>query len=468
MSATAILVCSGTGLSVDAVDGAEVVAVDDLCSRPDAAAAALRELGATRVVLGLCDRTASSDLVHALRKAGASPFGIEAVVVGGRDPAASRLLIAALRARLDALAPDDNGKAVLATNGFSRRALFQIVPAVTHAPVAMVDEGACVGSARCGLCAEACPERAIGVAGPQPVVDDRTCTACGRCVPACPHDALRLAGSSTAQIEAQLERLLPTAPGIVFACRSADIEAPPGWPVVELPTLGLVSPGWLLQLRARGVEVQLAPCGGPCCAGAREPEAFADRMLNAIGEPQRTGEAPLHLAEPLATVAAVRRLAPRHATFVLEDDASPLGRVELAVSRCTLCGACANACPTSALQLSEGGGEIVLCHEPSACVACGRCVGACPEDALAVTRAVDMARLNRGTLQLVGAKVEPCAACGRELPPLPLRRRLRALLPSMADAPLDLCAGCAARRQAYDQSDLATERKLKWERQGPT
>lgn len=468
MSATAVLLCSGAGLGADALDGAQVIVVDDLCSRPDAAAAALRALGTTRVVLGLCDRAASSDLVHALRKAGASPFGIEAVAVGGRDPAESRLLIAALRARLDALAPGDNGKAVLATNGLSRRALFQLVPAVTHAPVAVVDEAACVGSVRCGLCAEACPERAIGVAAQQPVVDIGTCTACGRCVPLCPHDALHLAGSSTAQIEAQLEKLLPTAPGIVFACRSADVEAPPGWPVVELPTLGLVSPGWLLQLRARGVEVQLAPCGGPCCAGAREPEAFADRMLNAIGEPHRRGQARLQLAEPLATVAAVRRLAPRHATFLLSDDAAPLGRVEIVVERCTLCGACGTACPTSALQLGEGAGETVLRHEPSACVACGRCVGACPEDALAVTRAVDMARLNRGTLELVGAKVEPCAACGLELPPLPMRRRLRALLPSMADAPLDLCAECAARRPAYDHSDLSTERKLRWERQGPT
>ena len=467
MSDTAVLLCGGTGLTADAFDCAPAVVVRDLCGRPVDAASALRELAMTRVVLVLCEDKPSGDLVNALRRAGASTFGIESVVVGGRGPAEAALLVAGLVARLDALAPGDNGKPVLASNGFSRRALLQLAPVVTHAPVAVVDEAACVGSARCGVCAAACPERAIRVSGPQPVVDISTCTACGGCVPSCPHDALHLAGSSTAQIEAQLEQLLPAAPGIVFACRSADVQAPPGWPVVELPTLRLVSPGWLLQLRAYGVEAQLAPCTGPCCAGVLESGAFAERLLNAIGEPHRTGPARLQLAEPLATVDAVRRLAPRDTAVVLEDASSPLGVLAIAPERCTLCGACATACPTSALQLRRDAAENVLCHEPSACVACGRCAGACPEDALSVTRAVDIARLNRGTLELVGAKVEPCTACGLELPPLPMRRRLRVLVPSMADAPLDLCAECAA-RSAYDHSDLSTERKLKWARQGPT
>jgi ferredoxin len=467
MTGTAVLLCGGTGLTADAFECAPAVVVHDLCSRPAAAAAALRELAATRVVLVLCEHKPSGDLANALRRAGASSFGIESVVVGELRPAEVAILVAGLVARLDALSPGDIGKPALASKGFSRLALLQLAPVVTHEPVAVVDEAACVGSARCAVCADTCPERAIDVSGPRPVIDSSACTACGRCVPSCPHAALRLAGSSKRQIEAQLEQLLPTAPGIVFACRSADVHAPPGWPVVELPTLRLVSPGWLLQVRAHGVEVRLAPCAGPCCAGVLESGAFAEDLLNAIGEPRRTGASRLQLAEPLATVDAVRRLAPRDTAVVLEDACSPLGVLALAQERCTLCGACAPACPTSALQLRRDASEVVLCHEPSACVACGRCVIACPEDALSVTRAVDIARLNRGTLALVGAQLEPCAACGRELPPLPLRQRLRVLLPSMADAPLDLCAECAA-RPTYDQSDLSTERKLKWARQGPT
>ena len=164
---------------------------------------------------------------------------------------------------------------------------------------------------------------------------------------------------------------------------------------------------------------------------------------------------------------AVRRLAPRDTAVVLEGASSPLGVLALAPERCTLCGACNTACPTNALQLRREAAAVVLCHEPSACFACGLCTVACPEDALSVTRAVDIARLNHGTVELISAPIEPCAACGHELPPLPLRMRLLVLLPSMADAPLDLCAECAA-RSTYDQSHLPTERKLKWARQGPT
>jgi ferredoxin len=467
MSGTAVLLCGGTGLTADAFDCARAVVVRDLCSNPAAAAATLRELAATRVVLVLCEHGPSGDLVNALQRAGASTFGIESIVAGGREPAEVALLVAGLVARLDALSPGDTGKPVLASKKFSRLALLQLTPVVTHVPVAVVDEAACVGSARCGVCADACPERAIDVSSRQPLIDITACTACGGCVPSCPHAALRLAGSSTGQIEAQLEQLLPAAPGIVFACRSADVDAPPGWPVVELPTLRLVSPGWLLQVRAHGVEARLAPCAGPCCSGVLESGAFAAGLLNAIGEPRRTEPARVHLAEPLATVDAVRRLAPRDTAVVLEGASSPLGVLALAPERCTLCGACTTACPTNALQLRRDADEVVLCHEPSACFACGRCAVACPEDALSVERAVDIARLNHGTLELVSAQVEPCADCGRELPPLPLRSRLRGLLPSMADAPLDLCAECAA-RSTYDQSHLSTERKLKWARQGPT
>jgi ferredoxin len=297
MSSTAVLLCSGTELAADVLDHAPIIVVSDLCGRPGEAASVIRSLAATRVVLALCERGPSAELVNTLRRAGVSPFGIESVTVGGRGLAETALLIRAAVSRLDALAPGDNGKSVFATAGLSRRALLQLAPVVTHAPVAVIDEPACAGAARCGLCAAACPETAIGLDGALPVVDAAACTACGTCVPRCPFGALRLAGSSTAQIEAQLEQLLPHVAGVVLACSAATVDSPPGWAVVELPTLGLFSPGWLLQLWARGVQVQLGPCQDACCSDALAAEAFATRVLAAIGE-HRNDEARVHLGEP--------------------------------------------------------------------------------------------------------------------------------------------------------------------------
>ena len=458
MSDTAVLLCSGTRFEASAIDCARAVVVHDLCNRPADAAATLRSLAATRVVLGLCDHRPSGDLVHALRRAGAEPFGIESVVVGDRDSTEATAQVAAAVAKLDALPPEDVGKPALGTGGLSRRALLQLAPVVVPAPVAMVDDDACAGSARCGLCAQVCPEHAIGTNGPRPVVDPNVCSACGVCVPRCPQNALRLSGSGTAQLEAQLDTLLRAVDGLVLACRSAGVDAPPGWAIVELPTLGLVSVGWLLQLHARGADVLLAPCADACCAGVREVEALAARILESLETPQRRPGGRLRLGEPLATVDAVTRLAPRGATSVFAAAASPLGVVSIDVDRCTLCGACSAACPTNALQLCDERAATTLRHEPGACVACDRCVAACPEDALAVEHAVDVGRLARGTLELARAAREACVRCGAELPPAPMRRRLRDLLPVLAAAPSDLCAACAARHSEYDRVPALPER----------
>jgi len=405
--------------------------------RPEEAATALRAAHATRVVLAVRDRSVSSDLVAALRRAGTEPFGIETVDLAGRPREESERLLAGARAKLEALPPDERGRPRLNLGALSRRALFSGA-ALTHAPVAVLAESACAGTARCGLCVERCPENAIAGTTPLPTVDPGACTACGLCVPRCPSGALRLAGSSTSQTEAQLAALAGSA-GIVLACSAAGAEAPPGWALVELPTLALVTSGWILQLRARGMEVRVAPCADPECAAVDAAVEIADR-LRLDGAPAPDG---LCLTEPRATAEVVRRL---DVQDVVESGASPLGVVDLDTARCTLCGACATACPTDALDFDEDTDETTLHLRPAACVACGRCAAACPEHALSVRPAIDAARLRRDSVELAWAPRELCAGCGGVLPPRPLRRRLRELLPELSDAPLDLCARCAARR----------------------
>ena len=421
-----------------------VTLVLDADLRPEDAAAALQDAGATRVVLAASGRTVSGDLLAALRRAGAEPFGIETVVVGGRSPAEVEPLLAAARAKLDALAPNERGRPTLNGGAFSRRALFSPGGALVYAPVAAVDEAACAGTVRCGLCIARCPENAIASTSPLPTVDPGACSACGLCVPRCPSGALRITGASTAQTEAQLGALLGRVLGVVLACREANADAPAGWALVELPTLALVTPGWVLQLRARGLEVRTAPCGDPHCAAVASAVALADRIP--IGAaPER-----LCLAEPRATADAVRCL---EITDVVESDTSPVGIVSIDATACTLCGACAAACPTDALQLDEDADETSLRLRPSACVACGRCAAACPEHVLGVRPGIDPVRLRRDSIELVWAPREQCATCGAVLPPRPMRRRLREMLPELSGAPLELCARCATRAAAGAAQD---------------
>jgi ferredoxin len=341
------------------------------------------------------------------------------VILTGRPADEAAALLQAAIARLDARVPGERGRARPTTDSVSRRALFSLTAIVDDAPVAVLDRGACLGSRRCGLCAEACPETAIDVSLAVPEVDGGACSACGRCVTECPADALHLTGASPAQIEAQLERALAAVSTIVFACASVKAVAGPGAAVIELPGLGILSAAWIIQARRQGAAVTLRGCGGPCCEGADAALTLADRIL----------------AEGVA----------------ITPTAMP-GVLEHTSERCTLCGSCATVCPAGALTISHGLEASTLVHDPAACLGCPLCVCSCPEDALAVRRALDVARLRDGPIELMRAEAQHCGNCGAELLPQPTRRRVAELL-GRAHVPLNLCASCA---REYERADAAT------------
>lgn len=448
-----VLLCGELGFEPGIAGGTPAAVVAELCHRPAAAAAAVRQLDVSRIVLGLCGSRPSPELLGALRTAGAEPFGIEPVMLAGREREAPLLLGAAV-AKLAQLPAGEYGRPMLAGGQVSRRALFSRGAIVSQVAVAIIDEAACLGSTRCGLCSTRCPYGAIDASTPVPTVDTNACTACGACVGSCPAAALRLSGCSTAQLEAQLEPLLGRVAGIVFACRHAHAPAPPGWALVEIPALGLLTPAWILQAWGRGTPVRLASCDQPCCAGSAEVEELAElvaaeaepvsaRAGAAQGPPTPPTPTPLALSEPQGTVDALLALLPDGRSPAIAHDASPLGILELDQDRCTLCGACAIACPTAALALEEADSALALEHDPRRCIGCDRCTAVCPEDALAVSHGIDLLRLRGGAAAVMRANSERCMVCGERLPPETMRRRLRELLPAMAGAPPDLCARCA-------------------------
>lgn len=456
MSPTAVLVCSGAGIE-SASAGETTVFIDDLCNSPAAAGQALKKLGATRAVLGLCgEARAPHGLRSALRSAGAEPFGVEAIALSGA--ANPHGLLAAAEAKLARLSADEPGKPVLSTRPLDRRALFSRNALLDYRPVAVVDEQLCVGSARCGLCADACPTDAIEQGEGYPQIDATACTACATCILRCPTGAIHLSGAAPAQVAAQLEQLLEFADGIVLACANAEgAAAPQGWALLTLPTLALVTVGWILQIRTRGRQVRLLGCGGPCCSAAAGTEAFAQRILADQRWP-RPGEATgVPLSEPTATVEACERISTTSESASIEGKESPLGLVELDADRCTLCGVCALSCPTRALQLDESEDRTTLRYEHGTCTGCEQCVRRCPENALGLRRAISPSLLAQGRVSLLGAPHEACTGCGAALPPAPLRRRVGELLPDMAGSHLNMCATCAQRTSVATAGQVKTE-----------
>ncbi len=435
-----ILVCAD-GHTTPALTGAGVTVVEHLCEDPYAALAAVRRAGADRVVLGLCERLPDARYRRILVEGGVHAFGVEAVVLSGHDGASRAALLAGAAARLALLPAEEPGRTGGGSGSVSRRAFLTLHRAPAVEPIAVVDPELCVGAGRCGLCAHVCPERAVDISGARPAVRAAACTACARCVRECPVGAIHISGASPAQIEAQLEALVPAFARITIACRLAGATVPAGSALIELPSLGIVTPGWLLGLRARGVEVTVVPCCGPCCAHIPATLAWAARIEPGPADHQSAGL--VRLREPQATVEALART--RDGDLRLESDASPLGVLQVDTDACSLCGACAHSCPTEAIAFAEEGATASLTFDARSCTGCGLCVRDCPEDALSVRREIDVRRLRRGAVTVASAPLGACEDCGDLLPPRPVRRRVAERL-GWTDDTVELCARCATQR----------------------
>jgi ferredoxin len=517
MTTAAILVCRDAfapGTRLDASAVAELLhrreppltmhLVDDLCARPERLRAETAG-DARRLVLGVCSRDVpAAEIQQWGRRTGLDPFAVEciplsfAAAVARDDPVRGQetaaLQLASSAARLVAFlgSEPEHLRMRFAQGSVSRRA-FLSLPPFAYEPVARVDQNACLGGQRCGLCLSPCPTGSISVTGSGVDVNRASCVACGVCVSRCPTGAITLPGASLGQYEAQLRTLLSqtgslTGPvGILIGCRHAGgaLDAVPEntsitvrWIPVEVPTLGMVTAGWFLQALAAGaVAVAVLACPddiedyGPvgecvdfCRKALHSLGHDADARLRILSGNQersgtRLGDLPsgrlvsrlpadgVSLREPKATARALlslRNAAPTPTP--VQHASSPLGVVRIDHATCTVCGACASACPTGALTLREHADKVWLHLDPAACTACQHCVSACPERALTVRAETDVVTLAAGTVVPKTSAVTKCRGCGRPVAADAMIRRVQSLLldqpADLLDALGTLCGSC--------------------------
>jgi len=368
-------------------------------------------------------------------------------------------------------------------------------------PLAIAYDGALCAHARsgrtgCTNCLGHCPTGAIRPRGDRIMVDHGPCEGCGLCAATCPTGAIRY-------VDGRDHEILHRARAMISAFTEAGgrdavllaHEAEHGEPIFEamaefeggLPArvipLALASVlqaghDLLLGLLLSGVgEIVLLvpPRHRDALATMARQHELSGLVLDALGygarvtvladdDPEQIGanlrDLPRRTAMPRVAfgtlgskreiarsiLAELHRHAPAAPDILALPAGSPYGSVKLDVERCTLCLACAGACPTGALRDAAERPELRFAE--SACVQCGICVATCPETALSLEPRLSFLA-PAGVRSLNSDEPFRCRACDKPFGTRASIERVKRRLagnPHFADARslelVEMCADC--------------------------
>lgn len=293
----------------------------------------------------------------------------------------------------------------------------------------------CEARLGCSKCLDACPTKALRVSNGSVTVSDKDCTMCGMCAAVCPVGAVQMPELSDAALIGMLDEIdESSAPRktLVLTCDAKAVERRP-WMVVEkVSGIGMVGPRQLAAAAASSLGGVAVVCPDGGCVGGDVAKTAVTAISGSIaGGPsapfvvyvegkdriERLGE--LHESSK-----ARPRRAPRNGdrwrdyvadlTALLSADSptSGLGLTKLTVTdSCTLCGACAKACPHDSLRLDGSH----LFFSASTCTGCGLCVATCPEHSVALAGASAKMSQVMQSERICEDELVMCARCGAPL-----------------------------------------------------
>ena len=466
--------------------GVNPLLLGEICRGPRGPLEGLAALEAGRVVVGCrTDPQRHDELRARLLRAGAAPAGTEIVELtvadGCSETVALEQAVALLSAAVARVATADIAAPVrertsLSVGGVTRRSLLRGVNTARHF-VAQWRPERCSAAATCTACVLACPHAALRQQRGRVVADGDRCTGCGACVAACPSAALVLPGAeleglgAAAGVLAAAVRTGKAAAGVSIACRRAKTSPLLGgaWLTLKVPSIEMVTAGWLLQLVRAGAEVQVLGCEDEGCqTRARDLRSFHRGLEEVLGfsaggrdskvAPRRrefvqtseTGRCDdIDLKEPEATLQALVALgavAPARPQWRVEGPGCSLGVVTVDPAGCSLCEVCVAVCPTGAFEAEQdSGGLLHLSVDSSRCTACGACVLSCPEAVVTLEKAADREVLSKGRQIVASAPVLSCEGCGAPLvggPSHAALRRLGGSHPNLTAHSARVCADC--------------------------
>ena len=387
----------------------------------------------------------------------------------GDDPAAVAQAIAAMPALV---------------GRFAKPRYFEFTPALCA-------HGA-KGKTGCTRCLDVCSTAAIRSGGDVVAVDPYLCQGCATCTLACPTGALSFRHPARGDLVAHIAFVLEEA-------RANGVAAPVL--VVHAPALAETVRGSSLPAEARTIEVTSLPAFGEelwltaLAQGAAgvvlvtdatlpraartlldERLAVVRSLIDAVGA--RGGLVAAVALDAVHEAVAVAAAAANSATRVTMANprarkrtllfagldtlaqgrisapvplpaGTPFGNVDVDRNACTLCHACVNLCPTSALVAETAPVPKLLFIEVN-CVQCGLCEVGCPEHAITLRPRIATDPVARNAARLLHEdELAHCTSCGT---PFIGRTLLASSLARLKDFPgltdaggidrLKLCPAC--------------------------
>lgn len=332
------------------------------------------------------------------------------------------------------------------------------------------------GLTGCTRCLNVCSANAITSVGSSIQVDPYLCQGCASCTLSCPTGALTFKAPERQTLGERLQAVLADAgQGVTLLVHASDLDAQTQatwsqhkvvlFQVNPLPALG--DELWLRALALGAIRLVLLDDGalhGKTRALLEERVSQVQTMLKAIGEsPSKlafvslaalpgwlqthagsnqfrqaaTPVAPLKSWDKfkrLAWVDGLRQMGGNLTTQpVMLPTGAPVGTVRVDDSRCTMCFACVNLCPTRALSARQGALQQLVFQE-SACVQCGLCVKVCPEQAVSLQARFAPAAMTQMTSVVLHQDEQfKCTSCGT---PFINRRLLESSLERIKDHPV--------------------------------
>ncbi len=314
----------------------------------------------------------------------------------------------------------------------------------------------------CNKCIDICSTKAISADGDKVKVDPFLCMGCGACATVCPSGAMTYQYPRVSDRGTQMRTLInayaaaapnAVAPVILFHDASAGRDAlarmARGLPGHVLPvetwhvaSIGLDVLLGAIAYGAGGVMLLATASEAPQYAAATRAEmAQAETILHALGykgshfswHEAKSAEANIwntpaadtvdvsatfHLSNDKRSSVefAVEHLL-QHAKLkpaeVTLSSGAMFGSVVVDQQKCTLCLACAGACPASALM--DGADYPRLNFIERNCVQCGLCASTCPENAIALSPRLLFTAARKQAVVLNESEPFNCITCDKAL-----------------------------------------------------